>query len=176
MSSELNKVKFPPAIIPEGDTLGTTDDDSTLIEDVKHLTLGSRKNLCINPDVKKLRNATAINERCLELQQPKTSSGCKCPWLPTKENQALVKEFRDHALARIRDIEDLGSLGRKIGICPYYASRPTTKYCEVSRDPSRFPDVALTFPDGHASVSIAPAEIIPRSIGPDTEEPCCHYR
>lgn len=128
-SSELKRVKMPPAIVPEVCT--NVDAEDPLIEDVKHLTLGSRKNLCINPKVNKLRNPTAINERCMELQQPGTSSDCKCPFLPNKDNEASVNEFRDHALARIRDIEDLGVLGKKLGICPYYASRPVTKHCEV---------------------------------------------
>jgi chromosome transmission fidelity protein 1 len=129
-SSELNRIKMPPAI--ESDTAITDGDDSMPIEEVKHLTLGSRKNLCINLKVRKLGNATAINERCLELQQPGTSFDHKCQFMPTKETEALVNDFRDHALAKIRDIEDLGSLGKKLGICPYYASRPATKYCEVS--------------------------------------------
>ena len=29
----------------------------------------------------------------------------------------------DHALAAVRDIEDLGALGARLGVCPYYASR-----------------------------------------------------
>ena len=99
---------------------------------VKHVPLGSRKNLCINPKVSELGSVSAINERCLELQQPDTPKDHKCPFLPNKENETLVNDFRDHTLARIRDIEDLGSLGRKIGICPYYASRATIKPSEVS--------------------------------------------
>ncbi|KAF2711821.1 DNA repair helicase [Pleomassaria siparia CBS 279.74] len=128
-SSELNRVRMPPALKPDDapDALGGQD----LVEDVKHITLGSRKNLCINPKVNKLGSATAINERCLELQQKGTSSDSKCSFMPTKESEALVTHFRDHALAKIRDIEDLGLLGKKLGICPYYASRPTTKYCEI---------------------------------------------
>ncbi|ORY01038.1 helicase C-terminal domain-domain-containing protein [Clohesyomyces aquaticus] len=129
-SSELNRVRMPPAIKldpPEGNK---GDDD--LVEDVKHLTLGSRKNLCINLKVNKLGNATAINERCLELQQPGKSTDSKCPFMPSKETETLVNDFRDHALAKIRDIEDLGVLGKKLGICPYYASRPATKFCEKS--------------------------------------------
>ncbi|KAF2848298.1 ATP-dependent RNA helicase-like protein chl1 [Plenodomus tracheiphilus IPT5] len=127
-SSELGRVKMPPALAPE-DELETANDEP-LVEDFKHLTLGSRKNLCINAKVKALGNATAINERCVELQQ-KTSADCRCQFMPTKENDNLLTEFRDHALARIRDIEDLGLLGKKLGICPYYASRPATKYCEI---------------------------------------------
>jgi chromosome transmission fidelity protein 1 len=135
-SSELGRVKMPPAIAPDKDKNDSEVD--TLVEDVKHLTLGSRKNLCINSKVNKLGSATAINERCLELQQ-NTKTESRCPHMPTKESEPLVNEFRDHALAKIRDIEDLGVLGKKLGVCPYYASRPATKYCEVSRL-SRFYD------------------------------------
>lgn len=46
-----------------------TDADNGPDEELKHLTIGSRKNLCINPKVAKLGSATAINERCLDLQQ-----------------------------------------------------------------------------------------------------------
>ncbi|KZM25286.1 RNA helicase [Ascochyta rabiei] len=127
-SNELARVKMPPALLL--DDKSDSADVGEFTEDVKHLTLGSRKNLCINPKVSRLGNATAINERCLELQKS-TSSESKCPALPTKDNEALLNDFRDHALARIHDIEDLGALGKKLGICPYYASRPATKFCEI---------------------------------------------
>lgn len=127
-SSELSRVKMPPSIT--ADEVADSGDIDNCTEDVKHLTLGSRKNLCINTKVKRLGNATAINERCLELQQA-SSSESRCSFMPTKDNELLLNEFRDHALAKIRDIEDLGNLGKKLGICPYYASRPATKFCEV---------------------------------------------
>jgi chromosome transmission fidelity protein 1 len=101
------------------------------LEEFKHLTLGSRKNLCINSSVSKLSSVTAINERCLELQQPNTPTDKKCSFVPNKENQPLVTSFRDHSLATIRDIEELGSLGHEIGICPYYASRSAIRPSEV---------------------------------------------
>lgn len=130
-SSELRRVRIPTAITSEANT--ESADEDSLTEDVKHITLGSRKNLCINPKVNRLGSSTAINERCMDLQQPGTSPECKCAFLPNKDNEALVTEFRDHALAKVRDIEDLGLLGGRLGICPYYASRPATKYCEVRR-------------------------------------------
>jgi chromosome transmission fidelity protein 1 len=99
---------------------------------VKHLSLASRKNLCIHPHVSRLRSPVAINERCLELQQQGTPEGQKCSFLPTKNNVELVYDFRDHALAKIRDIEDLGALGKRIGICPYYATRAAIRPSEVS--------------------------------------------
>ena len=108
---------------------GLTEPEEVVI---KHLPLASRKNLCINPAVSNLGNAPAINERCLELQQPDTPKNHKCPFVPNKENETLVNDFRDHTLAKIRDIEDMGALGKAIGICPYYASRATVKPSEVS--------------------------------------------
>ena len=127
-SSELSRVKMPAAVTMDEDP--SNSGINSLTEDVKHLTLGSRKNLCINPKVSRLGNATAINERCLELQQS-ASSESRCSAMPTKDNEALLNDFRDHALAKIRDIEDLGILGKRLGVCPYYASRPATKFCEV---------------------------------------------
>ena len=99
--------------------------------DIRHLTLGSRRNLCINPNVATIGSVTAINEKCLELQRPGTPTEHKCPYLPKKENEALVNDFRDHVLASIRDIEDLPDLGKRLGICPYYASRSAIKPSEV---------------------------------------------
>lgn len=129
-TNELRRVKIPAGAEPgraeEGDL-----PVGAVAEEIKHLSLGSRKNLCINPQVSKLGNTTAINERCLELQQPKTAQALKCAFLPNKEKETLVNDFRDHTLAKIRDIEDLGLLGKKLGICPYYASRSTIKPSEV---------------------------------------------
>ena len=113
---ELKRVKLPPGLPPE-------DNDNDQIEALKHLSLGSRKNLCINTKVQKLKDPTAINEKCMELQQPKTSADHKCPYLPNRETEDSVLDFRDHALAKIRDIEDLASVGNQLQICPYYASR-----------------------------------------------------
>ena len=98
---------------------------------IKHLPLGSRKNLCINPKVSRLGSLPAINEGCMELQQSDTPKDHKCPFIPNEENETLVNDFRDHTLAKVRDIEDLGELGKKIGICPYYASRAAIKPSEV---------------------------------------------
>ncbi len=100
-------------------------------EGVKHLPLGSRKNLCINEKVTRLSSTGAINERCLELQRPGTAADKKCSYLPTKENQDMVHSFRDRAIASIRDIEDIAKLGRDLCICPYYASRSAIAPTEV---------------------------------------------
>ncbi|KAL8735596.1 MAG: hypothetical protein Q9166_000765 [cf. Caloplaca sp. 2 TL-2023] len=57
---------------------------------IKHLPLGSRKNLCINHNVLGAGSTMAINERCLDLQQPSIPQEKKCPFLPNKENEVLV--------------------------------------------------------------------------------------
>lgn len=127
---ELRRVTIPSSLPKELRT-GNQDEDE-LEERIKHLSLGSRKNLCINPRVASLGNATAINERCLELQQPGVAADHKCPYLPSKDDEALALQFRDHALATIKDIEDIGKVGKQIGICSYYASRSVIKHSEVS--------------------------------------------
>jgi chromosome transmission fidelity protein 1 len=176
-SNELRRVKMPPAISLDIslDIRPNSPDQHLLAEDVKLLTLGSRKNLCINPKVNRFGNATAINERCLELQQPGTSSDCKCSFMPSSENRALVNDFRDNALAKIRDIEDLGSLGRKLGICPYYASRPAAKYCEV-RTQALYLRSTAKFEDYHAAVSFASSKVGARGTRSVSQRPHRHHR
>ncbi|EOY26785.1 RAD3-like DNA-binding helicase protein isoform 1 [Theobroma cacao] len=103
------------------------------------VSLGSRKNFCINEEVLRLGNSTRINERCLELQkskkkeiskiknlgaegrirQTKASSGC-----PMLRKHKLQRQFRSEISQQgALDIEDLVQLGRNIGTCPYYGSR-----------------------------------------------------
>ncbi|KAE8375307.1 helicase C-terminal domain-containing protein [Aspergillus bertholletiae] len=128
-ASELRRVNIPSSI-PK-DLSNELADPDDLQEGVRHLSLGSRKNLCINPRVSSLDNVTAINERCLDLQQPGVATEQKCPFLPSNENEAQALQFRDHALATVKDIEDIGKLGKNIGICPYYASRSVIKHSEI---------------------------------------------
>ena len=140
---ELRRVALPPSIPEEvgGELVGSSTGTEKILEErMRHISLGSRKTLCINQKVRNLGNATTINERCLDLQRPGVATVQKCPFLPSKDNEILVGQFRDHALARVRDIEDIGALGTKIGICPYYASRSIIKDCEVSElhPPDRF--------------------------------------
>lgn len=126
--NELRRVKPPSSIPPD---LKASSRVVDLEETVKHLALGSRKNLCINTKVSRLSSTAAINERCLELQKPGTAKDKKCPYLPSKEDTEKVKLFRDKVLAQIKDIEDIGELGRTMELCPYYASRSAIAQAEV---------------------------------------------
>jgi chromosome transmission fidelity protein 1 len=142
-AGELRRVAFPSSIPSDPEAEGK-DDFSKLEERTKHLSLGSRKNLCINDKVRALENNTAINERCLDLQQSGVSTDKKCSYLPSKEDEALLLQFRDHALATVKDIEDIGKVGKALGICPYYASRSVIKDSEVRMSDSVVIDPELT--------------------------------
>lgn len=133
-ANELRRVSLPPSLpTPQQrpEEPSTATENTELEEGVKHLSLGSRKQLCINPHVSSLGNATAINERCMELQKPGVAAERRCPYLPSKENEAALLDFRDRTLAAVRDIEDIGEVGKQLGICPYYAARPVVKHSEV---------------------------------------------
>ncbi|KAJ0337864.1 hypothetical protein COL922a_006276 [Colletotrichum nupharicola] len=98
-------------------------------EPVKHLPLSSRQKLCINPSVAKLGTISAINDRCSELQKPKAKD--KCPYTLNEDNIKQTHQFRDTAHATLPDIEDLYHLGKKLEICPYYASRAAIAGAEI---------------------------------------------
>lgn len=98
------------------------------------ISLASRQNYCINPEVKKLGTNALINERCLDLQKNKTkttstdqegrslkkSKTCNgCSFNSQKGNETL----KEMSLSEIMDIEELVEAGRKHKGCPYYSSR-----------------------------------------------------
>ena len=110
------------------------------------VSLASRKQLCINPDVLKLGSSAMINERCMDLQNDKVRKQasvedkdgergkrkvkkCRCPYL--KRNTKGEQLMKDMMLSEALDIEDLASLGKKRGICPYYAAREAAKESDI---------------------------------------------
>lgn len=123
--SELRRPTFPPSL---PDSL-LEEDSNTESEGIRHLPLSSRQRLCINPSVSRLGSLPAINDRCTELQQSKTKD--KCQFVPNADNLNLTHQFRDNALATLPDIEDLFELGKKLQVCPYYASRTAVPGAEV---------------------------------------------
>ncbi|XP_048589126.1 ATP-dependent DNA helicase DDX11 [Nematostella vectensis] len=105
-------------------------------ESTRLVTLGSRQNLCINPDVKKLKSINQINDRCLELQKNKkecTESKKEKDGKVTKKKKTTagclyrdyrqMQSYRDQVLVEVRDIEQLVSLGENLSACPYYGTR-----------------------------------------------------
>ncbi|PWZ00144.1 DNA repair helicase [Testicularia cyperi] len=102
---------------------------------VRTISLGSRKQMCINEEVQRLgrrKGAEAMNERCLELMKS-TSEKSRCRYLPPFDSlgKAQILEFRDTAMAEVGDIEDLVQLGRTTKTCPYFAARTSAKQAEL---------------------------------------------
>ncbi|ELU36981.1 CHL1 helicase [Rhizoctonia solani AG-1 IA] len=91
--------------------------------------LGSRKNLCINDDVKKGKYGADIDEACRALASEK--DGKRCTYLPPPDEEAKMMDMRDHILSSPKDIEDLEGLGRQTATCPYYGTRRAIKQAEV---------------------------------------------
>ncbi|XP_053742276.1 ATP-dependent DNA helicase DDX11 isoform X1 [Synchiropus splendidus] len=106
---------------------------SPFSQDIGVVTLGSRQNLCINEEVRRLGSIHRINDRCMEMQKNKhdkqnQDEGVKRKRGPAKSvcpfNKATVlQHMRDDILGAVHDIEHLLKLGKERHSCPYYASR-----------------------------------------------------
>ncbi|KAG1310063.1 hypothetical protein G6F64_004834 [Rhizopus arrhizus] len=94
------------------------------------VSLGSRKNLCMNKEVSKLGNIHRINEACLDMQKKGSKKG-PCSFLPSWDNKLKWDQFRDHAIAKVRDIEELVVVGENLSICPYYGTRNAAKSSQL---------------------------------------------
>jgi chromosome transmission fidelity protein 1 len=94
----------------------------------KCIALASRKNLCINEKIraKAKDSPSRLNDLCIDLIG---ESGKGCPYLP-KSDKGLDL-FQDHAFNEPLDIEDLGSLGKRLAICPYYGSRHASRDADL---------------------------------------------
>ncbi|NXN86148.1 DDX11 helicase, partial [Bombycilla garrulus] len=99
-------------------------------KDTRLVSLGSRQNLCVNEEVRRLGALQLINDLCMEMQknkhEKKSDEGKKrrvshtvCPFYSYEQMQFL----RDEVLVEVKDIEQLVSLGRETKACPYYGSR-----------------------------------------------------
>jgi len=93
---------------------------------IKLTPLASRAILCVNPEVVRLKEASAINERCVELQR-ETNKDKRCPYMKLKE----VITLKEDILSSVQDIEDVVARGKRIGGCPYYAARMSIPEAEV---------------------------------------------
>ncbi|KAI3629111.1 hypothetical protein CBS9595_000183 [Malassezia furfur] len=95
-------------------------------EVVRTISLGSRRQMCVNAHVQRI-GATfgmeAMNERCLELMESRSRTSPahaekRCPYLPPADaaGDAKMDTFRDHAL-------ELVALGKEMHVCPYFGAR-----------------------------------------------------
>ncbi|KAH7103380.1 DNA repair helicase [Auriculariales sp. MPI-PUGE-AT-0066] len=98
----------------KGELLKTPGGKTTRI-----VPLASRKNLCINDDLR--RSGVDIDEGCRSMLSG--DKGKRCPHLPPSDEVSQMLDFRDHILASPKDIEELVTLGQELKTCPYFASR-----------------------------------------------------
>ncbi|PCH35736.1 DNA repair helicase [Wolfiporia cocos MD-104 SS10] len=94
-------------------------DSAPLETSTRTVSLGSRKQLCINEDLR--RRAGDLDEGCRQMLSEKGDR--RCPHLPPPEDDAGMLDLRDQILATPKDIEDLVETGKNINICPYFGSR-----------------------------------------------------
>lgn len=101
---------------------------------VSVVTLGSRNVMCINDEVRSLPTSVAVADRCNDLLKQKASNirgrsglqtssrreqSCGCPF----KNQIVEQTMRDAMLTKLRDVEELSSLGKQLHGCPYFSMR-----------------------------------------------------
>lgn len=100
---------------------------------VRCISLGSRQQLCINAQVRRLPNVALMNERCLDMAKAKASTSVN----PSKKARleghtmsrcaykapAQLQKLSDVALMEPLDIEELATEGAACNSCPYYATR-----------------------------------------------------
>ncbi|XP_030245416.1 ATP-dependent DNA helicase DDX11, partial [Drosophila navojoa] len=105
-------------------------------QSVRCIALGSRQQLCINAQVRKLSNIGLINERCLDMAQSKISANAvsksrqtlsRCAY----KSSAQLQRLSDAALCEPLDIEELVAEGSTHGGCPYYATRAAQSQAQL---------------------------------------------
>ena len=119
--------------------------------DLRCVTLGSRKNMCINTEVNRLGSDSRINDRCLEMQKSGTNvSIAKVMQISNSADDTVNKRQRTAKLAtckfknkrleqihaefsasKVRDIEELVGLGRTLDVCPYYSTRRAVQMAQI---------------------------------------------
>lgn len=112
---------------------------------IRCTTLASRQNLCINPNVLKLKNLSEINEKCLDMQKSKSTKTTSADdqGQPNKKqrvdscgkcefkNQSRMEKLKSKIVSEIMDIEDLVNAGKKLCACPYYTSRSSVNEADI---------------------------------------------
>ncbi|KAG2065699.1 DNA repair helicase [Suillus decipiens] len=91
------------------------------------VSLGSRKQLCINEDARS--RPGDIDEKCRELMEGKQNK--RCQYLPPVGDDTRMLYLRDQILASPKDIEDLATTGKNTHTCPYYGSRRAIPQAEL---------------------------------------------
>lgn len=106
------------------------------------ISLGSRQNLCINENVKKLKSISLMNDACLDMQKSKSEKReelgeaktkrrrkhpCKCPYY----RQEAISELKEELLLEVRDMEQIVAKGKEMKACPFYGTRHGIPLAEI---------------------------------------------
>lgn len=105
---------------------------TTFGSSLRCVTLGSRKSLCNHSAVQRLSSDLQRREKCLDLNAAENKKTGGCPYSVPTDQMDL---FRDHAHAKLRDIEELAALGKELHSCSYYGVRssiPSAQVCHRS--------------------------------------------
>ncbi|KAF7297812.1 Chl1 helicase [Mycena kentingensis (nom. inval.)] len=131
---ELKRLKLSPLKITSvcdsvksGKRPAPDEDDDVPVSYTRTVPLGSRKQLCINDNVR--TKSKDIDEGCRELLEEKGDN--RCPYLPPPGDETRMVDFRDQILSAPKDIEDLASVGRLAQTCPYFGSRRAIPQAEL---------------------------------------------
>ncbi|TFK40687.1 helicase C-terminal domain-containing protein [Crucibulum laeve] len=103
------------------------DSEEVPLVNIRAVSLGSRKQLCINDELRK--KTRDLDEACRELLGEKGEK--RCQYLPPIGEEARMLDFRDQILASPKDIEELADAGRMAHICPYFGSRRAIPQAEL---------------------------------------------
>ncbi|KAG6841256.1 hypothetical protein C0991_000396 [Blastosporella zonata] len=99
--------------------LDDPDGDEEPTSSIRTVALGSRKQLCINDELRS--KSRDLDEGCRALLGEKEDK--RCQHLPPVGDEEKMLDFRDQILATPKDIEDLAEAGRRAQICPYFGAR-----------------------------------------------------
>ncbi|XP_068033852.1 LOW QUALITY PROTEIN: general transcription and DNA repair factor IIH helicase subunit XPD [Anomalospiza imberbis] len=96
------------------------------------LALSSRKNLCVHPEVSALRFGKEVDSRCLAL----TASYLRDPPEGPRPSCSFFQEFEARGRQSplpfgVHNLDDLRSLGRQRGLCPYFMARSSLAHANV---------------------------------------------
>lgn len=130
---EIRKTSFsPPQVVGDDHfkkgSMGAEEDVPLSV-----LPFGSRKQFCINEEVRNLSSSAAISERCRELTEASDTTGNRkrsrnrCQY----KNPETEEILRDRALVQMHSIEELVEQGHRLGACPYFASRAALEIGDV---------------------------------------------
>ncbi|KAJ7855956.1 helicase C-terminal domain-containing protein [Mycena olivaceomarginata] len=123
---EMRRLKLSPVVATPTHCSSSGEDEMPVVFS-RTVSLGSRKQLCINDNVRS--KSKDLDEGCRELLEEKGDK--RCPYLPPIGEESRMVDFRDQILASPKDIEDLASVGRLAHTCPYFGSRRAIPQAEL---------------------------------------------